>query len=274
MSIIDRAKWKNPFTGQGLRLPHGIQTSNFQIHEVGLMLLDDHWQHHAVCSPFWRLFYEFSAGAWVECNGKRIELNSDSAVLLPEGLVFDCGGETGVEHMWLHFSMHMSKTPTLPKMLVIAAGADFRGVATTLQSATKQGKADSAHHLSMALLHMAFAGFAPGWFEAPSPRLQRVFTWLEQNIGNSINNEQLAAKEGFGVEAFIRWFKSHTGRTPAAYVAEQRVQEAGRRLALSDDSIENIAEGVGFSNRHHFSRVFSRHAGCGPAAFRRGGRRG
>ncbi len=56
----------------------------------------------------------------------------------------------------------------------------------------------------------------------------------------------------------------------AAFVAERRIREACRRLALSADSIEQVAEAAGFANRHHFSRVFKRFAGCGPAEFRRG----
>ena len=72
------------------------------------------------------------------------------------------------------------------------------------------------------------------------------------------------------VEAFIRWFKARTGRTPAAFVTERRVREACRRLAFGEESIEQVAEATGFANRHHFSRVFKQHAGCGPAEFRRG----
>jgi AraC-like DNA-binding protein len=34
--------------------------------------------------------------------------------------------------------------------------------------------------------------------------------------------------------------------------------------------LEQVADGVGFANRHHFSRVFKQYAGCGPAQFRRG----
>ncbi len=272
MSKIDQTLWQNPFTEQGLRLSHETQAGVFQVHEAGEMTLHDHWQHRSVCSPFWRMFYEFTPGAWVECGGERVELDCERVVILPEGVPFDCGGKVGVEHLWLHFSMHLSKTSGSPRMLVLPAVDAFSGVASALQAAIKQREAESTRHLGVALLHVAFAGMGPGWFEVPSPRLQRVFTWLEQNMGGSVNNELLAAQAGLGIEAFIRWFKSQTDRTPAAYVAERRVQEACRRLALSEDSIEQIADGLGFSNRHHFSRVFAQYAGCGPATFRKGGR--
>jgi transcriptional regulator GlxA family with amidase domain len=102
------------------------------------------------------------------------------------------------------------------------------------------------------------------------PRLGKVFSWIEHALGGEISNRLLAAQAGLSVEAFIRWFKAATGRTPATFVAERRVREACRRLAFTDDTIDQVAEAVGFANRHHFSRVFKRYAGCGPAQFRRG----
>lgn len=271
MSIIDRTQWQNPFTGQGLRLPADNVSGAFQIHEAGILVLDGQWQHRAVCSPFWRLFYEFSSGAWVESAGRRVALNRERLALLPAGVPFDCGSKAGVDHLWLHFTSLLSQPVSPQKMLTVEAGPDFQSVATGLQSATRERDTARAQHLGMALLHIAFAGLGPGWTAVPNRRLQRVLAWLGQNMGSAITNETLAQQAGMGVEGFIRWFKAQTGQTPAAYVAERRVHEAGRRLALGDDSIEQIAEGLGFSNRHHFSRVFARHAGCGPAAYRRTG---
>ena len=71
------------------------------------------------------------------------------------------------------------------------------------------------------------------------------------------------------VETFIRWFKKHTGATPAAYVTRSRVRAAARLLVLSERGIDDIAAETGFPNRYYLSRVFAAHMGCGPATFRR-----
>lgn len=271
MSKIDRAHWQNPFTREGLRIPHGPTAGVFQIHEAGAMTVDEKWSHEAVCSPFWRLFYELTPGAWVQCGGKRTELTPDKLVLLPEGVTFDCGARQSVEHLWLHFSLRLSRPVTSPNLLVLPVTPASAGLLVAMRTAIAGQNLAEANHLGMALLHVAFAGLGPDWLVAPSARLQRVLSWLGQNLNVPINNELLAVQAGLGQEAFIRWFKQHMGRTPAVYVAERRVQEACRRLALTDESIEQIAEGLGFCNRHHFSRVFARYAGCGPAKFRKSG---
>ena len=270
MSIIDRTRWQNPFTEQGLRIPADRGTGVFQIHETGVLRLDGNWQHRAVCSPFWRLFYEFSSGTWVDCAGERVALNQERVVLLPAGVPFDCGSQDGVDHLWLHFTLQLSRPLDAQKMLMVDAGPDFQGVATALQAAVTAKFTDKSAHLATALLHVVLSDLGSGWTAIPSRRLHKVLTWLDLNLGSAITNELLAQQAGMGVEGFIRWFKARTGKTPAAYVAENRVQEACRRLALTDEPIEQIAERLGYSNRHHFSRVFAKYAGCGPATFRRG----
>lgn len=50
-----------------------------------------------------------------------------------------------------------------------------------------------------------------------------------------------------------------------------RMNLAELKLAYSDDSIETIAEGCGFHDRAHFSRVFANVHGIGPAGYRSSG---
>jgi AraC-like DNA-binding protein len=270
MSKIDRRQWQNPFTEQGMPLAQGAGSGTFQLHEAGTLRLAPGWLHRGVCSPFWRLFYDFSPGVWVTCAGRRYEPDAAHLVIMPDGVPFDCGGRPGVEHLWLHFSLHLIMPAGVPGVLWLEAGGDFQVVAAALREAVRTRQGAAARHLGLALLHTAFARLEADWFKTPGRRMRRVLTWLEHNASGGVTNAKLAAQAGLGVEAFIRWFKAGTGRTPAAFVAEWRVREACRRLAYGDDSIEQIAEALGFSNRHHFSRVFKRHAGCGPATFRRG----
>ena len=74
---------------------------------------------------------------------------------------------------------------------------------------------------------------------------------------------------GMSMCTFISWFESHMNQSPGAYVRQVRYQKASRMLILSDASIEQIAAELGYPNRHYFSRAFARHAGHGPATFRK-----
>jgi AraC-like DNA-binding protein len=265
----DLSLWHDPFTPHGLRPPAGESGERFQIHECGVLRLTPAWNYRNVRSPFWRLYYDRRPGAWITSQGRRFALNPDRVVLVPDGVGFDCGSKAGADHLWVHFSLYLSLTTPSAGVISVPAKPTVRAVARELHRMITRRDAAHASHFAAGLLHLVFAEVGPEGFEPIPLRLRSLFGWIQHSLGGAITNEDLARQAGLSVAAFIRWFKAATGRTPAAFVAERRIREACRRLTFSDDSIEQVAEDVGFANRHHFSRVFKQYAGCGPAQFRR-----
>ena len=274
VSKIDQRLWHDPFTPHGLRPPAGESGENFQIHECGVLRLGTNWNYRAVRSPFWRMYYDLKPGAWIESQGKRHALDPEKVVLVPDGVSFNCGSRAGVDHLWVHFSLYLSLTTATAGVIEIPARRTIRAVARDLYRMIARRESNHATRFSSGLLNLVFAEVGPEGFETIPIRLRKLFGWIQHSLSGEITNERLAAQAGLSVEAFIRWFKGATGRTPAAFVAERRVREACRRLTFTEESIEQVAEAVGFANRHHFSRVFKQYAGCGPARFRRDRARG
>ncbi|WP_437672243.1 helix-turn-helix transcriptional regulator [Sorangium sp. So ce131] len=62
--------------------------------------------------------------------------------------------------------------------------------------------------------------------------------------------------------------KQATGRTVVAWIVEGRMAEARRRLLATDEYVDAIAERVGYADPSHFVRLFRRHHGATPAAWR------
>jgi len=56
---------------------------------------------------------------------------------------------------------------------------------------------------------------------------------------------------------------------PAQFILERRVSKAAQQLIFSTDSIEQIAERLGFLDRFHFSRMFKARMGTPPATYRK-----
>lgn len=63
-----------------------------------------------------------------------------------------------------------------------------------------------------------------------------------------------------------------TGRSVQQWIIAGRMAEARRRLVASDESIEHIAERVGYADATHFIRLFRRAHGATPVAWRAGQR--
>jgi AraC family transcriptional activator FtrA len=71
----------------------------------------------------------------------------------------------------------------------------------------------------------------------------------------------LAERAGMGQRTFLRRFEDATGKTPARWLLDERLQRATQHLTHSRLSVEQIAELCGFSNastlRHHFRQQFA-----------------
>lgn len=71
-----------------------------------------------------------------------------------------------------------------------------------------------------------------------------------------------------------RRFKQSMGEDLSAYLLHARVERAKRLLANPKLTIEDAAEGAGFSDRSHFSKAFRRLTGVPPGEFQRAAREG
>lgn len=102
------------------------------------------------------------------------------------------------------------------------------------------------------------------FIEAPVPvatadTLQPLLEWMASHLQDDLSVEALAARAMMSPRTFARRFKAETGTTPYHWVTNQRVLLAERLLEESEETIERIASGVGFSTatafRHHFTRL-------------------
>jgi AraC-like DNA-binding protein len=81
--------------------------------------------------------------------------------------------------------------------------------------------------------------------------------------------ESLAEVAGLSRAAFARRFKRIAGDTPAHYLARVRVQRAMDMIRSTEDSLENIAERVGYRDPFVFSKAFKRLQGASPREYRK-----
>lgn len=74
----------------------------------------------------------------------------------------------------------------------------------------------------------------------------------------------------FGIERrrFAYLFAQSTGMSPVQYITEIRLKTACQLLATTNDPISRIAEHVGYPDNFYFSRLFKKHTGMAPSAYR------
>lgn len=65
-----------------------------------------------------------------------------------------------------------------------------------------------------------------------------------------------------------RVFKEGTGRSPIDFWIEQKIREAKKLIRQDEMNITQIAELLGYTSIHHFSRMFKRLTGLSPTAYK------
>ena len=95
--------------------------------------------------------------------------------------------------------------------------------------------------------------------------LQLADEWAVRGV----SVKRLAQLAGMSRTTFFEQFTAASGQTPARYLREKRMAEAGRMLRESDASVAAIAKKCGFSTVQTFSRSFRQATGQTPSAYRR-----
>lgn len=271
--------YRDPHTGLGVDLTSlsAAGATSFLVHECGALDYSD-WNHREIISPYWRLHHNLLDGNAIRCGKEEFPLRPDSAVLTPADARIDTLGRRTVPHLWIHYTPLQEFVLKLQQPVSIPVSAALMEILTSIRS-TLESAAHSdgnwrrqLHHYCKSALHLAFAALAPDAYRVFPRRVHHLLEHIERNLGSDLSVAALARLSGLSPDGFSRWFCRHLGETPNRYVASTRMRSAVKQLTLSDDSIEQVAEALGYPNRFYFSRVFKKHHGCGPATFRKGAR--
>jgi AraC-like DNA-binding protein len=262
-----------------------------RILQVGSVVVDPSWWRFRYPGDlYWRLYRNEQDGAFLTVRGERTALEAGRLYVIPAQLPMELACVSRVGHFFVPFDV-----AGLPE---IALRELFH---------EPFGNPVAPHWES--LLREAVSGLDPHWPELGQPvgiatqcrlkgvlyevlaqylqtlsaeRIERCWyladrvrpilpavSYIEGHLGEDLSNLTLARSCSMSEGHFIRVFHACIGQTPAQYVIERRVQTAMRRLLLTSETIEEIADQTGFGSRHYFSRLFMRQIGQSPAAFRR-----
>ncbi|WP_257009395.1 AraC family transcriptional regulator [Bacillus sp. 7884-1] len=97
--------------------------------------------------------------------------------------------------------------------------------------------------------------------------LQKVIDYIEENIKDEIDPENLAKMTGYSPYHFYRVFQKHTGYSLMDYVVKRRLQYALHELINGKKVIE-IAMDYGFETHAGFTKAFKKCFGSPPSLYK------
>lgn len=98
--------------------------------------------------------------------------------------------------------------------------------------------------------------------------IKEALNYIEQNFQNDISVENIASFCGLNRTYFGRIFKETVGKSPQQFLLSYRMAKAAELLKLTQLSISDIGNAVGYPNQLHFSRAFKNVYGVSPREWR------
>jgi transcriptional regulator GlxA family with amidase domain len=104
---------------------------------------------------------------------------------------------------------------------------------------------------------------------SPSDKIAELPSWIVGHLDHDLSVQALAQRACVCPRHLRRLFRTAFKKSPAEFVEQLRLREAGRRLQTSRHSIDSIASAVGYASADVFRRAFERRLGLTPREYRR-----
>lgn len=99
-------------------------------------------------------------------------------------------------------------------------------------------------------------------------QIQQCVDYIEMHLDQKILASDLARQVGYTEYYLTRKFKKETGLSVAGYVRLAKIERAKILLKSTEQTVQEIAEQLGFGTRNYFSYVFQEVTGTTPIEFR------
>lgn len=102
-----------------------------------------------------------------------------------------------------------------------------------------------------------------------SPIVKRCMSYLDEHYQDKLDLPLIASTLGISISYLTRLFKKEVEQTISQYLTTLRLKKAESLLLYSNDSLESIAEQVGFYDQSYFCRLFKKQYQQSPLKYRK-----
>lgn len=256
--------------------------SSLSVSRLRLLIVDTErslsdWSYPDCAAPFWRVYWNEKGQGIIGYEGRDYLLEGRELLLISPETHFSAEAASPMDHLYIHFLAGPPYDRPKPGVAVWQARKDeveeLTALARAADSESHNGAATEAQGaalLASALCYRMLARF-PQELLAPAAGQETARSVEElvlARLAERLSNEELAKRLGASIPTIERRLRLETGRSLHAYVLELKIREACFLLRHSEESVEEIAEALGFTDRSHFSRAFASFRGLSPAAYR------
>ncbi len=261
----------------------------------------DLWDCHDMVFPFWRIYWNRNEGGVLTHLENEIEMYPNYIYIISPFTSFsshyikknryktgihvsgrhliDSDNENELEskyliHFFIHFNMGIPFDNIFPGIFKIRINKLFEKKLEYLTQQLKKNNMDfkmTSNLRIQSFVMEVLSCIGPELWRSVNTdsRVLKVIRFIENNIGKKNSNAELAEVIYMAPNSFSRLFKENMGVTPHQFLQKRKVAYACELFEFTDKTIEDIAVILGFSDRYHFTRVFTTITGVSPGSYRK-----
>lgn len=243
--------------------------------------LDERWRATASQQPYARWYLVLGGDAFLQHSHQDYRLRADHLYLVPPhtSMTYHC--DDWLDICWFHFQARLPGGLDLFDYLACDYEVKLPEPAATktrfaqlhaLSESDQLHERLAAAGLLLQLLSPIVATADPDHQQERHRdvmRFQPVLAYIDDHLAEPIRIADLAEIAHLETTYFTTRFGDLFGQPPLRYLHQRRAERAMLKLWQSDDTLEQIAQELGYSDAFHFSRTFKKVTGQSPREFRR-----
>ena len=262
----------------------------------------DVWDCHDLEFPFWRIYWNKNSGGVLTFNQTEYNMTPNMIYIIPPFTSFSTSfvnnsmynegvhvvgrrmndydndsicSEKSLLHLFIHFNLGVPFDNVYPGVFAVDITESLKEKFSYLTNRLK--KENTFFHVTytlklQSLIKQILSNIGPELFKTLSLdyRILKVIRYIENNITKNLTNSSLAQEANMATNSFSRLFKDKMNITLHNFIINRKILKACKLLLHTNESIEEISYSLGFSDRHHFSRVFKKVTGITPSLYKSG----
>ena len=239
-------------------------------------------------SFYHRLNYVVSGNPFLRIGGRPVPLSPGCLVYLPPNQILELdGSRPPVDLLFVNFEVgaldmleevRVFLRELFPEQYVHDPDQELLAVLQTIQEIGIRNPVGAGLEIQnlfeilivrTARLSEPFSGLQDG--PAPSGGtdiLGKAMNYINENLGRDFRLRDMADALSISENYLYKLFVSKTGKSPAVFIRNLRMETAKQALANQSLPIKMIAAHLGYPDASHFSTVFKRTWGISPRAYR------
>lgn len=209
-------------------------------------------------------------------NGKTYNVKADELFIIQFGSNIEMS--TGPEIYCMKKTMNISGS-LLPGLLSVSGldKIDFikpsrpeflAGLFDDAYNECKSGKRDAFQN-SSAIAYRVLVELAKDISAGNYPdKLNKALEFMENSLGRNISLSDICRKTLSSPATLNRLFKKFFDKSPVDYFIQKKIEAAKNLLSISQLSIKEISQQLGYSNQLYFSAEFRKRTGFSPKKYR------